>query len=412
MEWVYFGFAVISLGSLALTAAGAAAAFRFFRVAPEYRPSGPRRVEGVSVLKPLKGVDASTRSNLESFFWLSYPKFELLFCVAEAGDPAAALARELMAAYPEVNARLFVGQVHAGPNPKINNLLNAYSAARYQTLLVSDSNIRVPAGYLEEMAAEISEQAMISSVVVGREAGNFTGAVEEVFLGGFYARAMILSLHLGKPCMMGKSMMFKREAMEQVGGLAALAPYLAEDFMAGEKFRAAGYPISLSHKAVTQVIGSPGAGEFWKRHLRWGRIRKVHAPLLFLVEPLFTNMLLGALLGSWAAAHFMGIPMSVAFAAYAAAWVACDALAFRAGGGTLRLGFPLHFLAREVLHLPLWVHIASGNRIRWKSGTWRLGGDGRLTAPSTGCDGVSAPSSVPQSRQGGPRGREVFHRRP
>ena len=412
MEWMYFSFAALSLCSLALLAAGAIASFRFFRAPASAVVEGAHLEPGISLLKPLKGVDAATRRNLESFFWLSYPKFELLFCVAEEGDPAVALVRELLAAYPEVNARLFVGEIHAGANPKINNLLSGYGAARYEIVLVSDSNIRVLPGYLSEMMSGFAGQQMISSVVVGQEATSFTGSLEEIFLGGFYARAMVLSLQIGTPCMMGKSMMFRREAMERVGGLAALSPYLAEDFMAGELFRKAGYPISISPYVVSQVIGSPRLGEFWRRHVRWGRIRKVHAPLLFLVEPFFTNLPVGAAFFSLAAAHLTPLPAFTAAAAYVAAWLAFDALSLVAGGGRLSVTFPLQSLARELLHLPLWVHIASGNEIRWKSGRWRLGRDGRLTELSSNGrpelvsqGGMAAlpPGGIPLRPQAGPK---------
>jgi hypothetical protein len=81
---------------------------RFFY---RHRPSEKairRTSEGVTILKPLKGVDKALEANLDSFFHIDYPKFEILFSVDSEADPAGAVVQNLIKKYPNVDARLVI----------------------------------------------------------------------------------------------------------------------------------------------------------------------------------------------------------------------------------------------------------------------------------------------------------------
>ena len=49
----------------------------------------------VSIVKPLCGLDDELEQNLESFFELDYPDYEILFSFASEDDPAFAVARRV-----------------------------------------------------------------------------------------------------------------------------------------------------------------------------------------------------------------------------------------------------------------------------------------------------------------------------
>src|SRR5262245_28245140 len=56
----------------------------------------------VSIVKPLSGLDDELERNLESFFELDYPVYEVLFSFARRSDPAFAVARRVADRHPDV----------------------------------------------------------------------------------------------------------------------------------------------------------------------------------------------------------------------------------------------------------------------------------------------------------------------
>lgn len=65
--------------------------------------------EGVSIIRPLKGVDLELEANLISSFIQNYPKFEIIFSVASEKDPAIKIVEKLRREYHHVDSRLIIG---------------------------------------------------------------------------------------------------------------------------------------------------------------------------------------------------------------------------------------------------------------------------------------------------------------
>lgn len=71
---------------------------------------------GVSVLRPLAGLDCNLFTNLCSLFEQAYPtdRFEVLLSVMSEADQALPVARQVVARYPHIASRILVGRCVCG----------------------------------------------------------------------------------------------------------------------------------------------------------------------------------------------------------------------------------------------------------------------------------------------------------
>ncbi len=344
------------------------------------------------MLKPLKGVECGSYDNLESFFTQSYPHYELIFSVAHASDPIVKVVDALIAQYPEVQARLIIGaaqnRLTSESNPKVLNLVQSYHEANFDIVLISDSNVRVPTNYLEKLVEYLDpDVGIVTSIVSGYQPRDLGGNLESIYLDTFYSRGMRIAEAFGKACVVGKSMLFRRSVANRFGGVEILSRYLAEDYMAGIAMKNLGYQVAIPFEPVPQYIGRYSFQEFWKRHVRWGRIRKAQAPFAFLLEALLSCFGSGILLAWTFRLHTD--PLKIFFL-HAAGWLACDFVMVRLSRRGLsanmkkqdiayyQLIFPLLWILREALALPLWMTVLCGNTVNWRGKRLRVEAGGLL----------------------------------
>ena len=118
---------------------------------------------GVSVLKPLRGLDANTYDAFVSQVEQQYPTFEILFGVREEDDPAAAEVRSLIRNFPDAPVHLIVGAANT-PNGKAGILIELARHARYPIWVVNDSDIKVGPTYLRSVTGPFNDQPKIGLV--------------------------------------------------------------------------------------------------------------------------------------------------------------------------------------------------------------------------------------------------------
>ncbi|NXF37677.1 CEGT glucosyltransferase, partial [Nyctibius bracteatus] len=189
------------------------------------------KLPGVSLLKPLKGVDPNLINNLETFFELDYPKYEVLLCVQDHDDPAIDVCKKLLGKYPNVDARLFIGGKKVGINPKINNLMPGYEVAKYDLIWICDSGIRVRPDTLTDMANQMTEKVgLVHGLPYVADRQGFAATLEQVYFGTSHPRSYISANLTGFKCVTGMSCLMRKDVLDQAGGLIAFAQYIAEDY--------------------------------------------------------------------------------------------------------------------------------------------------------------------------------------
>lgn len=318
-------------------------------------------------------MDPALEDNLRIFFQLDYSAYEIIFSAADPNEPALKVARGLAEKYPDIKVRFITGEVVIGPNAKVNNLIQPYDQAEYDWLLISDSNARVEPDYLKRLAEYVEPGVgLVTSTVGGIEAKSLGGHLEALHLNTFYNRWMALSAIAGRPVVVGKSMLFHKPTLERFGGLRALGRYIAEDFMAGEAMRKLGMRVLLTSRPINQFVGTPTVKQFWDRHVRWGRIRRAQAPIpLFLLEPLNGSIPAG-MIGAFSLAPIIGMNGLLFFFSQLVLFSIADFLIHRECDRRANLGFFPIWLLRELMTLPLWIHIAIGNTVEWRGKHYRV----------------------------------------
>jgi ceramide glucosyltransferase len=238
---------------------------------------------GVSVLKSLKGLDPGMIEAFRSHCRQSYAgEYELLFGVSSLDDPAAAAVEQLIAEFPERSIRLVECPERLGSNGKVSTLAQLATHARHEFLLINDSDITVSPSYLEKVmgcfapppeSCGKAQVGLVTALYRGRPHGTLPSRLEALGIATDFQAGVLLSKMIegGLRYGLGSTLAVRRSALDRIGGLAALADYLADDYELGARVAAAGHRVALSAEVVETAIPPYGWRGFLDHQLRWAR---------------------------------------------------------------------------------------------------------------------------------------------
>jgi ceramide glucosyltransferase len=331
-----------------------------------YRPSGA----AVSILKPLHGLDPELLDNLASFCRQDYPgPVQIVFGVSDANDPAIAVIERLRAEFPERDIELVIDPTASASNPKVANLINMSGRIRHGIVVVADSDIRVRSDYLSQVVGllERANGGAVTCLYFGIGAGSLWSQMSRLQIDGYFLPGVVtgIRLNLARPCF-GSTIALRASTLSEIGGFAAVADSLADDYAIGEAVRRRGEFVQVAPLAVGHVCGEASFVELWRHEVRW-------ASTIRTIDPAgYTGWLFGN-------------PFALALLALAAgggtAALALAVIAFACRGAILTAvgrsyGQPLHpywlIPLRDLLSFAVFVAGFAARNVDWQGRTYRL----------------------------------------
>ncbi len=355
----------------------------------------------VSLLKPLCGLEPNLEANLESFFAQDYPRFEIVFGTHNEQDPALAVARVLQARYPQIPVKFIVSGEPDRPNAKVCSLEKMVSAASFDYLVISDSDVHVQANYITEVVRPLADEqvGLVTCLYRGVPTSGIWSRLEAIGMSvEMTAGVIVANLLEGMRFALGPTMALRRQVLAEIGGIGTLANYHADDYVLGERVYESGRRVVLSshvidHLALRQRFRDSAAHQVrWMKSTRFSRPKGHLGTALTFAVPfgvlgLFAGLasrheILGLCLFGWAVLNRM--IMSVA-----------------AGWGVVRDRLALRdcwlYPIRDLMGFFFWIASYMGATVVWRQRCYRLlPGGGMLYLPQSSAT-VPAESLLPQA---------------
>lgn len=335
------------------------------------RDRKPSLLPPISILKPIRGLDPGFAEAILSHAVQDYPEYEILFGVSDPNDPSIALIEELQRNYPERAVYLYLTP-NAAPNGKVGTLAELARHARHALVLVNDSDICVPPGYLREVVAPLEDPLVgVVTCLYRAAAQHLPGIWEALGIATDFAPSTLVAPFVGvKEFGLGSTLVFRRQELDRIGGFPALADYIADDYQLARRITELGFRVHLSTTIVeTSLQGDTWAG-IWAHQLRWHRTIRVSRGA-YIGLPI-THASLWAVVAGLA-----GYPLwSVTLLA------ARFAMAFIAGWGVVRSPLVLRYFylipLRDLWGSAVWLAGLFGSTVNWRGRRLRLMPDGRI----------------------------------
>ncbi|HXR45960.1 MAG TPA: glycosyltransferase [Candidatus Limnocylindrales bacterium] len=373
-------FAALALLSLALVLWQWLAA-RHFPL--HHQVADPSFTPAVTLLKPLKGCDETTAVSLQSWFNQKYAgSVQILFGVADTNDPVCDIVRELIKKNPGRDIQLVLCSESFGTNGKISTLIQLERSAKYELILLSDADVRVPPDFLVNAVALLRDDKTALVNCFYRLANPVTTAMrwEAVAVNADFWSQALQAVSL-KPLdfALGAAILVRRKALTEIGGFKSLANCLADDYQLGHRLAEKGHRLELCPVVVECWDAPMNWRDVWHHQLRWARTIRACQPLPYFFS-ILSNATFWPLL--WLVISLTSAAALCAPLTAVACWLIRICLAQnlqRRFTPERKLVSPFWLVpVKDLLQVALWLGAFMGNTVEWRGQRMKLRGDGTL----------------------------------
>lgn len=366
---------ILCLSAILFYTYGVYTAIIFLRDSP---PINPEFHPPVTILKPLCGIDQGTYTNLASFCQQNYPQYQIIFSVRSSTDPSIEVIEKLIQQFPEIDINLLVKDQIIGANLKISNLANAVTIAKYDILVIADSDIRVGSEYLKTVIQPLQDQKVgVVTCLYRSTAQGIATILEAICTATDFQVGILVSKQLeGIKFALGSTIVIRKTTLTKIGGFAAVADYLADDYQLGYLPTQIGEKVVLSNYIVEHGLGHSSLLDSINRQIRWARCIRVSRPwgyggLIFTFGTISSLLLLITNSGS----IFSWLVFSITFLMrLIMAWLIGVKLL---NDSVTKKYFWLIPIA-DIVRFIIWCCGFFGNTIKWRGTKFKLVKDGKL----------------------------------
>ena len=268
VPFVYYSLAIIS-------------SFQFFSRARREKFDDHPFTPPVSNLKPVKGLDPSAYENFASLCRQDYPEYELLFCTTDGTDPSVPVIQKLMKDFPDRQIRLLYSAGIDVINDKVAKLGLMMREAKYDHLVINDSDVRVTPDYMKTVVAPLRDSKVggVTCFYVSTEDQSFVERLQTMgMLSDFYAGILVAWKLDGVHFALGPTMVSTKQMVRKFGGFQVLENRPADDLLFGRLIAEHGMEMKLLPYTVETTPDYNGVGELFAKRSRWMTVMRKMRP--------------------------------------------------------------------------------------------------------------------------------------
>ncbi len=330
----------------------------------------------VTVLKPLCGAEPGLDRSLRSFCEQEYAGgVQIVFGVQHPADPALAMLEGLKRDYPHLDLTVVVDPTRHGASAKVSNLINMMRAARHDWLVLADSDVRVPPGYLTAVTAPLADPGVgiVTCPYHGVPRPGLWSLLGTLFVNDWFIPSVrVAALFGSRAFAFGATIAMRRDSLDAIGGFGAIADQLADDYRLGQLTRRRGQRTVLSHVVVDTSVDERTFRHLAQHGLRWLRTIRVVRPG-----------------GYTLSAVTFSLPVAIIGCAFAGG----TSLTLSLLAATVVLRLMLHFAVQtpartwsrlwaiplaDALGFALWCGAFLTREVQWRQGRYRVARDGSV----------------------------------
>lgn len=329
------------------------------------RPKSSGFQPPVTLLKPLCGMEHELYENLCSFCTQYYPDYQIIFGVRHVDDPSIPVVKRIMDEFSGLDMSLVVdGRIH-GANLKVSNLVNMMAAAKYDLLVMADSDMRVGPDYLSALVTPFSDisTGAVTCLYRATPASTLASRFGAMHINADFLPSVLVAATLSdiQYCF-GATMAVRRTVLDDIGGFQSLANVLADDYQLGKRVNRAGFTIRLSDYVVENIVYEPDFQSLLWHELRWARTVRAASPWGYAGSILTHPLPLALLFLIVSGASPAGLAMTIIAMILRLRLRHCVREGFGIGGKPLCCMTPL----RDLLSAAIWAASFMGHTVRWK----------------------------------------------